>query len=80
MHIPLKYRSGCNHEMGCGKYLGCIQAFWNLECFCCHSCGYPIIEHEVHYSLLGFQYSFHLSNIDLLQEALNSRSPTSFFC
>ncbi|XP_010262653.1 PREDICTED: protein DA1-related 2-like isoform X3 [Nelumbo nucifera] len=50
-HVPLRYCSGCNREIGYGKYLGCMQAFWHPECFCCHSCGYPITENE--FSLSG---------------------------
>lgn len=38
--------AGCNREIGCGKYLGCMGEFFHPECFRCHFCGYPITEHE----------------------------------
>ncbi|KAL5709402.1 Protein DA1-related 2 [Ranunculus cassubicifolius] len=46
-----RYCSGCNNEIGHGNYLACLGAFWHPECFCCHSCGLPITEHE--FSLSG---------------------------
>ncbi|KAF8397387.1 hypothetical protein HHK36_016300 [Tetracentron sinense] len=57
-HVPAQfyprgYRfcGGCNNDIGCGKYLVCLGAFWHPGCFCCYSCGYPITEHE--FSLSG---------------------------
>ncbi|PIA54567.1 hypothetical protein AQUCO_00900852v1 [Aquilegia coerulea] len=53
--FPREYRvcSGCDHEIGYGNYLACMGAFWHPGCFCCHSCGHPITEHE--FSLSGMQ-------------------------
>ncbi|XP_010505675.1 PREDICTED: protein DA1-related 2-like isoform X2 [Camelina sativa] len=42
---------GCNRDIGMGNYLGCMGTFFHPECFCCHSCGYAITEHE--FSLSG---------------------------
>ncbi|CAF1808329.1 BnaC04g05580D [Brassica napus] len=42
---------GCNRDIGMGNYLGCMGTFFHPECFCCHSCRYPITEHE--FSLSG---------------------------
>ncbi|WZZ48739.1 hypothetical protein YC2023_048846 [Brassica napus] len=38
---------GCNRDIGMGNYLGCMGTFFHPECFCCHSCRYPITEHEI---------------------------------
>lgn len=50
---PRGYRlcGGCNRDIGYGNYLGCMGTYFHPECFCCHSCGYPITEHE--FSLSG---------------------------
>ncbi|KAI8028861.1 Protein DA1-related 2 [Camellia lanceoleosa] len=47
-YYPRDYRvcGGCNRDIGCGNYLGCMGAFFHPECFRCHSCGFPITEHE----------------------------------
>ncbi|XP_010554634.1 PREDICTED: protein DA1-related 2-like isoform X2 [Tarenaya hassleriana] len=42
---------GCHGDIGHGNYLGCMGTFFHPECFRCHSCGYPITEHE--FSLSG---------------------------
>ncbi|XP_010533361.1 PREDICTED: protein DA1-related 2 [Tarenaya hassleriana] len=42
---------GCHRDIGHGNYLGCMGTFFHPECFRCHSCGYPITEHE--FSLSG---------------------------
>ncbi|KAK9283774.1 hypothetical protein L1049_012026 [Liquidambar formosana] len=43
--------AGCKRDIGYGNYLGCLGMFFHPECFCCHSCGYPITELE--FSLSG---------------------------
>ncbi|PPS18875.1 hypothetical protein GOBAR_AA01679 [Gossypium barbadense] len=50
---PVGYRvcAGCHREIGYGNYLGCMGAYFHPNCFRCHSCGYPITEHE--FSLSG---------------------------
>ncbi|KAK4480246.1 hypothetical protein RD792_013312 [Penstemon davidsonii] len=47
-YYPRGYRicGGCKREIGYGNYLGCMGTFFHPECFRCHSCGYPITEHE----------------------------------
>ncbi|KAH6762715.1 DA1-related protein 2 [Perilla frutescens var. hirtella] len=52
-HYPRGSRTcaGCKREIGYGNYLGCMGAFFHPECFRCHSCRYPITEHE--FSLSG---------------------------
>lgn len=42
---------GCNLDIGCGNYLGCMGTFFHPECFRCCSCGFQITEHE--FSLSG---------------------------
>ncbi|PPD86556.1 hypothetical protein GOBAR_DD16510 [Gossypium barbadense] len=46
---PVGYRvcAGCHREIGYGNYLGCMGAYFHPNCFRCHSCGYPITEHEI---------------------------------
>ncbi|XP_044461304.1 protein DA1-related 2-like isoform X2 [Mangifera indica] len=50
---PRGYRlcAGCRRDIGYGNYLGCMGTFFHPDCFRCHSCGYPITEHE--FSLSG---------------------------
>ncbi|XP_028096681.1 protein DA1-related 2-like isoform X1 [Camellia sinensis] len=47
-YYPRDYRvcGGCNRDIGCGNYLGCMGSFFHPECFRCRSCGFPITEHE----------------------------------
>ncbi|CAN8316237.1 unnamed protein product [Cochlearia groenlandica] len=42
---------GCNRDIGVGNYLGCMGTIFHPHCFLCHSCSYPITEHE--FSLSG---------------------------
>ncbi|KAM1028787.1 hypothetical protein FF1_041332 [Malus domestica] len=42
---------GCKREIGYGNYLGCMGTFFHPQCFCCRSCGHPIVENE--FSLSG---------------------------
>ncbi|KAH9663316.1 protein DA1-related 1 [Citrus sinensis] len=39
--------AGCNTEIGHGRYLSCMEAFWHPECFRCHSCNLPITDVEI---------------------------------
>ncbi|CAK9158735.1 unnamed protein product [Ilex paraguariensis] len=45
---PPGYRicAGCNTEIGHGRFLSCMGAFWHPECFRCHACNQPISEPE----------------------------------
>ncbi|KAH9711585.1 protein DA1-related 1 [Citrus sinensis] len=43
--------AGCNTEIGHGRYLSCMEAFWHPECFRCHSCNLPIT--DVEFSMSG---------------------------
>ncbi|XP_051117825.1 protein DA1-related 1-like [Andrographis paniculata] len=38
--------AGCNREIGYGRYLSSIGAFWHPECFRCRACDLPINEPE----------------------------------
>lgn len=38
--------TGCNREIGHGRYLSCMGGVWHPECFCCHSCKLPISDYE----------------------------------
>ncbi|KAJ8443185.1 hypothetical protein Cgig2_005736 [Carnegiea gigantea] len=61
-HYPRANRicAGCNREIGCGKYLGCMGEFFHPECFRCHFCGYPITEHEIPTNAAGLiEYRCH---------------------
>lgn len=42
---------GCKHEIGHGHYLSCMGIYWHPQCFRCISCGHPIRETEVSYSI-----------------------------
>lgn len=46
-HIVHRICAGCNTEIGHGRYLSCMEAFWHPECFRCHSCNLPITDVEV---------------------------------
>ncbi|CAN8317373.1 unnamed protein product [Cochlearia groenlandica] len=48
---PMQICGGCNRDIGMGNYLGCMGTFFHPDCFLCHSCSYPITEHE--FSLSG---------------------------
>lgn len=37
---------GCYNEIGYGRYLNCLNAFWHPECFRCRSCNLPISDYE----------------------------------
>ncbi|XP_051123610.1 protein DA1-like [Andrographis paniculata] len=50
--------SGCNTEIGHGRFLSCMNGFWHPECFRCHGCGNPISDHE--FSMSG-SYPYHRS-------------------
>ncbi|KAK8623357.1 hypothetical protein V6N13_118243 [Hibiscus sabdariffa] len=58
VHFPMGYRicAGCNTEIGHGRFLNCLNAFWHPECFCCHACNLPISDYE--FSMSG-NYRFH---------------------
>ncbi|KAM1406678.1 hypothetical protein ACFXTH_001326 [Malus domestica] len=42
---------GCKQEIRFGNYLACMGIFFHPQCFCCRSCGQPIVENE--FSLSG---------------------------
>ncbi|PRQ59304.1 putative transcription factor interactor and regulator LIM family [Rosa chinensis] len=42
---------GCQQDIRYGNYLGCMGTFFHPQCFCCRSCGRPIVENE--FSLSG---------------------------
>ncbi|MBA0818171.1 hypothetical protein Gohar_019701, partial [Gossypium harknessii] len=47
IHFPMGYRicAGCNTEIGHGRFLNCLNAFWHPECFRCHACNLPISDY-----------------------------------
>ncbi|XP_038715668.1 protein DA1 isoform X2 [Tripterygium wilfordii] len=47
-HFPMGFRicAGCNTEIGHGRFLNCLNAFWHPECFRCHACNLPISDYE----------------------------------
>ncbi|KAJ1393205.1 Zinc finger, LIM-type [Sesbania bispinosa] len=57
--IPLSWIcAGCNTEIGYGRYLNCLNAFWHPECFRCRACNLPISDYE--FSTSG-NYPYHKS-------------------
>ncbi|GLT73837.1 hypothetical protein SLA2020_456700 [Shorea laevis] len=58
VHFPMGFRicAGCNTEIGHGRFLNCLNAFWHPECFRCHACNLPISDYE--FSMSG-NYPFH---------------------
>ncbi|GKV29845.1 hypothetical protein SLEP1_g38735 [Rubroshorea leprosula] len=58
VHFPMGFRicAGCNTEIGHGRFLNCLNAYWHPECFRCHSCNLPISDYE--FSMSG-NYPFH---------------------
>ncbi|XP_050886773.1 protein DA1 isoform X2 [Lathyrus oleraceus] len=57
-YFPMGYRicAGCNTEIGYGRYLNCLGAFWHPECFRCRACNLPISDYE--FSTSG-NYPYH---------------------
>ncbi|KAE8679884.1 Protein DA1-related 1 [Hibiscus syriacus] len=53
-----KICAGCNTEIGHGRFLNCLNAFWHPECFRCHACNLQISDYE--FSMSG-NYRFHKS-------------------
>ena len=53
--------AGCHSEIGNGNYLGCMGAHFHPKCFRCHSCGYPITEHEVVLFIFGSKRTLSLA-------------------
>ncbi|XP_019174753.1 PREDICTED: protein DA1-like [Ipomoea nil] len=60
--IPFPYATsfricaGCNAEIGHGRFLNCMSAFWHPECFRCRACNQPISDYE--FSMSG-NYPYH---------------------
>ncbi|KAL2318665.1 hypothetical protein Fmac_032541 [Flemingia macrophylla] len=48
--------AGCYTEIGYGRYLNCLNAFWHPECFRCRACNLPISDYE--FSTSG-NYPYH---------------------
>ncbi|KAJ9166134.1 hypothetical protein P3X46_020924 [Hevea brasiliensis] len=60
VQFPMGYRicAGCSMEIGQGRFLNCLNAFWHPECFRCHACNQPISDYE--FSMYG-NYRYHKS-------------------
>ncbi|KAI9113092.1 hypothetical protein K1719_015617 [Acacia pycnantha] len=60
VYFPMGSRicAGCNTEIGYGRYLNCLSAFWHPECFRCRACNLPISDYE--FSTSG-NYPYHKS-------------------
>ncbi|KAI4336915.1 hypothetical protein L6164_015388 [Bauhinia variegata] len=60
VYFPMGSRicAGCNTEIGYGRYLNCLNAFWHPECFRCCACNLPISDYE--FSTSG-NYPYHRS-------------------
>ncbi|KAF2543330.1 hypothetical protein F2Q68_00028718 [Brassica cretica] len=50
--VPSRICTGCQAEIGHGRFLSCMGGVWHPECFCCHACDKPIIDYEV-FSMSG---------------------------
>ncbi|KAL8172006.1 hypothetical protein V2J09_023810 [Rumex salicifolius] len=48
--------TGCNNEIGFGRFLSCMGKVWHPECFKCKSCNLPILDYQ--YSVSG-DYPYH---------------------
>ncbi|CAN1273590.1 Protein DA1, partial [Linum perenne] len=55
-HQPARICAGCNNEIGAGRFLNCLNAYWHSECFRCHACNLPISDYE--FSMSG-NYPYH---------------------
>jgi hypothetical protein len=60
VYFPMGLRicAGCCTEIGYGRYLNCLNAFWHPECFRCHACNLSISDCE--FSTSG-NYPYHKS-------------------
>ncbi|XP_044511788.1 protein DA1-like isoform X2 [Mangifera indica] len=58
VQFPTGHRicAGCNAEIGQGRFLNCLNAYWHPECFRCHACQLPIS--DVEFSMSGY-YPYH---------------------
>jgi hypothetical protein len=54
--------AGCNAEIGYGRYLNCLGAFWHPECFRCRACNLPISDYEVQ----EFPLTHHIAHFNVL--------------
>ncbi|KAG7035208.1 Protein DA1-related 1, partial [Cucurbita argyrosperma subsp. argyrosperma] len=45
---PSGYRvcAGCHTEIGYGRFLSSMEAFWHPECFRCNYCNEPITDYK----------------------------------
>ncbi|XP_058222751.1 protein DA1-like isoform X2 [Rhododendron vialii] len=52
--------AGCNTEIGYGRPLNCMGAFWHPECFRCRACNEPIRDLEIPTNAAGLiEYKSH---------------------
>ncbi|CAN0872781.1 Protein DA1, partial [Linum grandiflorum] len=52
--------AGCSNEIGAGRFLHCLNAYWHPECFRCHVCNIPISDYEIPTNLAGLiEYRAH---------------------
>ncbi|XP_047336375.1 protein DA1-like [Impatiens glandulifera] len=56
--VGFRICTGCNREIGHGRFLNCIGGIWHPECFRCHRCNFPISDYE--FSISG-GYPYHKS-------------------
>ncbi|CAN0872791.1 Protein DA1 [Linum grandiflorum] len=58
VHFSMGFRicAGCSNEIGAGRFLHCLNAYWHPECFRCHVCNIPISDYE--FSMSG-NYPYH---------------------
>ncbi|CAN1163768.1 Protein DA1 [Linum perenne] len=58
VHFSMGFRicAGCSNEIGTGRFLHCLNAYWHPECFRCHVCNVPISDYE--FSMSG-NYPYH---------------------
>ncbi|PON91623.1 Zinc finger, LIM-type [Trema orientale] len=54
VYYPMGYRicAGCQIEIGYGRYLNCLNAFWHPECFRCRACNLRISDYSNHQRML----------------------------
>nr|XP_043631152.1 protein DA1-related 1-like [Erigeron canadensis] len=38
--------TGCNGQIGHGRFLSCMGGYWHPDCFRCHACNLPISDYE----------------------------------
>lgn len=72
--------AGCNTEIGHGRFLNCMSAFWHPECFRCHACNQPISDYEVRNHVIFSPIMGEISSVSLVSISVAVRCELLYLC